>query len=330
MLLNNMCLFPKLILNKKYLPNKKNNFNPPKCNDLRVKYVPIGCGKCIECLKQKARGWQIRLIEELKLCKGQYVTLTFSNDSLKKLCSKYNLIESNAVATKAVRLFLERYRKKYKKSCKHWFVTELGHDNSERIHLHGIIFVDDVSDLEELWKYGHIRIGEYCNEKTINYIIKYIHKIDDDHKNFVPIVLCSSGLGKNYINDFTKNIHKFETDNFDDTIEFYRLPNGQKVNLPIYYRNHFFSEKEREKLWCSKIDKGTRYVLGTEIKIDSTKGQQQYMRILKKAQETNKELGFGDDSKTWQKMPYNITLRMLNKKSKQANHSQKANNSTKT
>ena len=39
-----MCLYPKMIKNPKYLPNKKNNNNPPEITDERVKYVPVGCG----------------------------------------------------------------------------------------------------------------------------------------------------------------------------------------------------------------------------------------------------------------------------------------------
>ena len=42
-----------MIKNPKYLPNKKNNNNPPEITDERVKYVPVGCGNCMECRKQK-------------------------------------------------------------------------------------------------------------------------------------------------------------------------------------------------------------------------------------------------------------------------------------
>lgn len=313
-----MCLYPKLIRNPKYLANKKNEFNPPELKDLRVGLVPVGCGKCIECLKQKAQSWRVRLNEELKVSFGYYVTLTFSCEDLENLCKKYELKESNAVAAKAVRLFLERWRKDHKKSVKHWLVTELGHENTERIHLHGIIFTDklDEEKLTKYWKYGNVRIGEYCNGKTINYIIKYIHKLDTDHKGFCPIILCSAGLGKNYINAFTKQLHNFKGKN---SIEYYRLPNGQKVNLPIYYRNKLFNEEQRELLWIDKIEKGKRYVLGTEIDIRTDKGIEQYNRILAKAQQTNKEVGFGDDSKEWQKKDYNVTLRMLNKQKRVKN-----------
>ena len=41
----------------------------------------------------------------------------------------------NEIATKAIRLTLERIRKKTGKSIKHWFITEKGHEETERLHL---------------------------------------------------------------------------------------------------------------------------------------------------------------------------------------------------
>lgn len=316
-----MCLYPKLIRNKKYYPTKKNGFNPPPIKDLRVGLVPVACGKCIECMKQKAREWQVRICEEEKKWKNKYCyTLTFSCEELERLCKETHLKESNAVATKAVRRFLERWRKIHKKSLQHWFVTELGHDNTERIHLHGIIFSnEDIKEetLYSFWKYGHVRLGHWYGLRTINYLIKYVHKVDNDHKNFVPVVLCSKGIGDNYTQRYLiQQIHKFDGPN---TIEYYRLPNGAKVNLPIYYRNKLWTEDQREQLWVYRIEKAVRYVMGNRIdNIDTIEGEQLYNKILKVAQETNKLLGFGDDSKEWQKKDYNVTLRMLNKLKKKA------------
>ena len=48
----NMCLFPKLIRNKKYCSTKKNGGIIPAVNDKRALYVAVGCGRCMECLKQ--------------------------------------------------------------------------------------------------------------------------------------------------------------------------------------------------------------------------------------------------------------------------------------
>ena len=81
-----MCLYPRLFSNPKYRQNKKNGGVIPAIRDERVKLVPVGCGNCIECRKQKARDWQIRLLEDLKKHKnGKFITLTFSNESIKHL-----------------------------------------------------------------------------------------------------------------------------------------------------------------------------------------------------------------------------------------------------
>ena len=81
-----MCLYPKLIKNRKYTVTKKNEGNVPVAEDARVLFVPVACGKCIECCKQKARAWQVRLQEEIRTDKnGQFVTLTFSTESILEL-----------------------------------------------------------------------------------------------------------------------------------------------------------------------------------------------------------------------------------------------------
>ena len=61
-----MCLYPRIIKNRKYLSNKKNKGQIPEIKDNRTEYVPIGCGRCIECMRQKSRQWKIRLFEEIR------------------------------------------------------------------------------------------------------------------------------------------------------------------------------------------------------------------------------------------------------------------------
>ena len=50
-----MCLYPKLIRNPKYKSTKKNGGVVPPLVDKRVGLIPVGCGKCMECRKKKAR-----------------------------------------------------------------------------------------------------------------------------------------------------------------------------------------------------------------------------------------------------------------------------------
>ena len=53
------------------------------------------------------------------------------------------------------------------KSIKHWFTTELGHEKTERLHLHGIVWGIGTDQLvEEKWNYGITYTGNYVNEKT--------------------------------------------------------------------------------------------------------------------------------------------------------------------
>ena len=65
-----MCLYPKLIKNPRYKATKKNRGIVPICNDERKKIIPIGCGKCMVCMKQRAREWKYRIIEDLKVHKN--------------------------------------------------------------------------------------------------------------------------------------------------------------------------------------------------------------------------------------------------------------------
>ena len=132
-----MCLFPTIVRNKRYTITAKNGGAIPTVNDTRVLHTSAGCGKCIECRRQYANNWKIRLSEHIKEeSNGKMITLTFSNENLlqvhKKLIEKINkkintsnkekekrnlqsellgYKRDNNIATLAVRLFLERVRK---------------------------------------------------------------------------------------------------------------------------------------------------------------------------------------------------------------------------
>ena len=304
-----MCLYPKLIKNKKYLPNKKNNWNPPKCEDYRVLYVTAACGKCLECRKQKQREWLVRMSEELRHDPNAYfMTLTFSEEKLeeyKKLC---NSEDPNIIATKAMRLMLERCRRKLGHSVKHWFISELGHNGTERVHLHGLVWGIGMDKLvEEKWQNGITFTGTFVNERTINYITKYITKIDEDHKEFTGVILCSPGIGGGYLKrgDSDKHIYKK-----GETIETYRLRNGAKINLPTYYRNKLFTEEEREKLWIDKIEEGIVWIMGQKVRIDN---KEEYEQLLEQARNDAIRLE-GYQEEEWDKQKYFKRLERQRKK----------------
>ena len=322
-----MCLYPTLRLNKKYVANKKNGGKVPPFPvingkvDKRVMYVPTKCNKCFECKKQKAREWSIRLTEDIKHNRnGIFVTLTFSNKSFIELRKDVikkaeDYIEGyemdNAIAKLAVRRFLERHRKHYGKSVRHWLVTELGHNGTENVHLHGFLWTDlPPQRIKELWKYGYCWLsndkGGYVNNKTVNYCVKYLHKQDALHPNYEPKMFNSAGIGNGYRNsiDFQNSRYKGK-----NTREQYIYPNGQKGGLPVYYRNALYSEEEREKLWIQKLDKQTRYVDG--VKIDVSQGEDKYLKTLEVARRKNGRLNFGNDQINWEKRRHENYIRNL-------------------
>ena len=301
-----MCLYPRIMKN----PRKG------QLIDERQKYVTVSCGNCYECRKQKAQAWRVRLCEEMKDNKeAHFITLTFTDNSLKTLALKLKTNGENAIAEHAKRLFLERYRKKYGKSLRHWLITELGHEGTERIHIHGIIFFRNQvnftnEELFTLWSYGRTDIGEYCNLQTINYIVKYVTKIDTIHKDYKACIWTSPGIGTRFLKSPSAKNYKYIK---GESREYYVLNNGNKVSLPIYYRNKLYTDTERQKMWSDRIDKNEIWVNGIHIKnISSIEGYEEYMKIIKYQQEWNRSIGYGSTSSEWEKHEYNLNFKTLN------------------
>lgn len=285
-----MCLYTKYILNPKYRPNKKNNYKPPKCEDERLKYVPVSCGRCIECRKKKKREWLVRLSEEIKEDnKCMFVTLTFSDREFNILSHKvFNRItqndeEENQICIRAVRMWLERIRAKTGKSVKHWLITEKGEDFG-RIHLHGIVWADTWV-LNE-WGYGYVSRGTYVNEQTINYITKYVTKVNEKFRNFIGKVLTSKGIGKIYIE---KNRGTGKADE-------YRTRKGFIINQPDYYRRNIYTDEERERIWIENQERGYRYICGEKV---STENLEEWENLTKYYQQRAKRL-YNENETEWE------------------------------
>ena len=272
------------------MPNKKNKGRPPKLTDERLEYVPVSCGKCIECRKRKQREWIARLSEEIRVNKGIFVTLTISNKSFYELREKKEETE-NDICTRAMRRFLERIRKETGKSVKHWAVTELVGEGG-RIHMHGIFFCKKEL-IEKHWKYGYTWIGDWVNEQTVFYITKYMLKVNENDKSFIGKVLCSAGIGANYINRKDAQNNKFVPHGTEET---YKLRNGKVINLPQYYRRKIYTEEEREKLWIEKQEQEFRFIMGEKVDIYN---EDEYKSILEYYQRMGREL-YGDNVQEWE------------------------------
>lgn len=339
-----MCLYPRIIKNKKYTANKKNGGIVPPLIDERVGYVPIGCGKCMECRRKVKREWQVRLNEELRSNKEKatFVTWTFNDKALhyyeelarkeqketyeelkrngmlktstkrnkKKYLRGYEL--DNEVCRIAVRRYTERWRRKHKKTLRHWIVPEIGKRGTERLHIHGIVWTNEIKDITDIWnngkigEAGRVDIGYRCDEKTINYIIKYLVKQDEHHKEYKPKLFVSQGIGRNYLKRLDSSLNKYKKGETDET---YKTRKGLKLALPIYYRNKLYNEYERELLWLEKLDKNERWV--DKERIDVSENDEDYKEALKDARLKNKRLGYGNDKQNWKLKEYEKQKRNL-------------------
>lgn len=272
------------------MPTQRNNFTPPVPPDGRLRWIEVGCGYCYECLKQKANSWKFRLQQEIKVSKKcLFVTLTFKEESIQELQKvgkeKENHTEEvNSIAKVAVKRFRERWRKKYAKSPKHWFVTELGGEYG-RIHLHGILFEDTNSEeLAELWKYGFVYIGEYVNEKTIEYIIKYLYKGSDIDRTYTPIVLTSPGIGKAFF-------QTFDCQQLSPERSTVRLKSGIQMEAPTYYKQRQLTEEQKVQLHRRNLDKGEIWVDGIRY-IDEPSQEANITKARKEAMQRYERLGY--------------------------------------
>lgn len=294
-----MCLYPTFVRNPKYKPNKKNKGKPPICWDRRLYYIPAKCGCCIECRKEKQREWRVRLDEELRTNYGYFITLTISPEGIKEIEERTDLnweLNPNEIATKALRLFLERARKDTGKSIKHWCVTELG-EKKDRIHLHGIFFGQKSAELiKKHWKYGFSFIGQYCNSRSVNYMTKYMLKVDIKHPTYKQIVLASPGIGAGYMDrlDYLwqkQNYKKIE-------VATYTFRNGTKMAMPKYYKNKIFTDKEREKMWINNLNRGLLWIFGEKVKANDWKT----IDNLRKYWQNYGKTVMGDDPIAWNAM----------------------------
>lgn len=231
------CVRPKRIINPKYKGLMASQIRAESQRLFGVDfppnyYISIPCGNCLDCQKRKFTGYRMRLLYELqKYPHSIFVTLTFDNPSLSEFKDNPN---------KSLRLFLDRFRKKYGKQVRHWFVAEYGSKRG-RLHYHGILFNCDIGndELESLWKYGNTFVG-YANEATAKYIVKYLTK--QDTKGLQPPRIVSSfGIGASWLDTPECKIAK-------KALSPIIYVGGYPTPLPRFYIDKMFTKEDKEHI----------------------------------------------------------------------------------
>ena len=173
-----MCLKPRIIVNRHYLKLCDNNSSKALSlfgNALDF-YVKVDCGLCVECQTKRGMSWKTRLLDEYHYHlqrfpddKVSFCTLTVAPEHYAWFCEHTD---------RAIRLFLERYRKRYGISFKHYITSEYG-EKRGRLHLHMIGFrmLCNMCELRDLWKYGRVDMQTLKGPAGLTYVSGYITKI---------------------------------------------------------------------------------------------------------------------------------------------------------
>ncbi|WGL31040.1 replication initiator protein [Dipodfec virus UOA04_Rod_663] len=286
-----MCLYATTMLNPRY--KKYPNAHPAD------KYVTVKCGVCYECRKARGMEWRQRLEQEMmnpqvKDMRRAFITLTVSDEvalkygvdyqtmSLEDRLSEETYRRENTMMKDLVKKWRHAVDKKGYKQ-RHFFITEHGEEDTLRIHIHGILFVegDVMEDVVERWRGGHTDIGEF-RDSTIGYLCKYIHKMPRIHKRYKSIVLASPGIGRNFVKRFKESHPQIEKEH--DVNPTYRCKNGTLIAMCDYYKKKIYTDKQlaerRHKLW----KEGTRWVRGLEYNLKDPRELRNYYRKIEQEQ----------------------------------------------
>lgn len=264
--------------------NGKNKIVFTGAKDQRLENsLKLPCGKCIGCLRNKAREWGIRCIHESKLHEqNSFITLTYNNQ---------NLPENGSIDVTHFQKFIKRLRKHTKKKLRYFHCGEYGAKLS-RPHYHAIIFGYDFPDkrlhshnglkqkvyrseiLEKLWPYGFSTIGNVTEESS-QYVARYtLKKVYGDQKanhygNKKPEYITMSrrpGIGHGWYT-------KFKSDIYPKGI---LICAGVKQMPPKYYDELYKKENPIQMEWI-KADRKKRAekvrafdnINGKEVKVSN-------------------------------------------------------------
>lgn len=232
--------------------------------------VPVPCGKCPNCVKNRISGWSFRLRQEAKKAiSAFFVTLTYDVDHVN--------ITPNGFMTlckEDFQKFMKRFRKSHSKienydakSIKYYCVGEYG-GKLKRPHMHIILFNADLGvligskyakavrrrliDLNghdpficNDWPAGHITVGK-VEDASIGYTLVYISKYhnipEHDRDDRIPeFSLMSKGLGADYLTNAMVRYHHQDVRKFAHIV----VEDGKKIPLPRYYKDKMYTDQDK-------------------------------------------------------------------------------------
>lgn len=199
--------------------------------------IPVACGKCLPCKKNRVNQWSFRLMEQQKVSEtSKFVTLTYDTEyvpitkngfmtlvktskdyqelvperqkherdvSLQAFIKRLRYFEEQRIALyNGKKAALNKAKPTYAKKISYYAVGEYG-SKRKRPHYHIILFnVLDDESIRKAWPFGNVHIDE-VNNNTIDYTLKYMVK--EPQKRFkkydaqLEFSIMSKGIGEDYL-----------------------------------------------------------------------------------------------------------------------------------
>lgn len=228
--------------------------NPSPDHEFGDGFILVPCNKCINCLKNRAREWFLRLSVEasdLNYQSVSFVTLTYDEDHV-HYCTdgKYRYFQT--LRKKDLQNFFKRLRNFA--DFKYYAIGEYG-THTFRPHYHFLLFsispIDAItSAIDDCWKSG-FSLVEPVSPARIGYVLHYhtrpkipphvvTFQFEDDE--FEPAFAVSSrGLG---VSLFTDDLINYLYSSGNGSVHY----NGVRYKLPRYYIKKFGVELQTKDL----------------------------------------------------------------------------------
>lgn len=234
------------------------NFSKKKHNRQMVPFQ-LPCGKCVECLLERAREWAVRCTHEASLhAANSFITLTYAPDKMPPE-GKLRYLD--------FQLFMKRLREHASKPLTFFMCGEYG-EITQRPHYHACIFGYDFEDkipiaanhqgdqrwnsekLTEIWGHGHTEIGT-VTPQSAGYVARYVlKKQNPEAPQGFQKMSTKCAIGKRFV-------EKWYSDIFSSAEGSVILTDGTKCKVPRYYEKW---------LKVNKPDLWERYVTITKPK----------------------------------------------------------------
>lgn len=223
------------------------NTSPERYTPEKI-YVP--CGKCPNCIANRANEWGVRLSHQAKASSSVYfITLTYALPPLSK-----HLLPT--LKKSDFQNFMKRLRKLEqqdgnKDKLVYYAAAEYGELN-ERPHYHMILFnLKNERNVIKAWSkegkpFGMVDVQPPRSVASYKYTAGYIGKKigipkfkgDDRQKEFS---LMSKRIGQDYL--------KIYGHLYRNKMTAWTYLQGKKVPLPRYYKNKIFNHQQKQQLY---------------------------------------------------------------------------------